>query len=206
MPYFKSVGEQESYARDWWLFGEKRGALREALCDLSRFIITPETSKHWVFEFADVGFCPDHTLYAIALGRWWHLGVLSSRVHVLWATSAGGRLGIGNDPRYNNTRCFYPFPFPAVNESQRASIGRAAEALVIALRAAQARSPRATLTRIYNLILAVRGGAALSEAQRALHTHAWRRPSMSENAARPSCPKRRPPRAVHGPKTRSISH
>ena len=40
------------------------------------------------------------------------LGVLSSRVHVAWALAAGGRLGVGNDPRYNKTRCFETFPFP----------------------------------------------------------------------------------------------
>ncbi|WP_369690176.1 hypothetical protein [Ectopseudomonas oleovorans] len=26
--------------------------------------------------------------------------------------AAGGRLGVGNDPRYNKTRCFETFPFP----------------------------------------------------------------------------------------------
>jgi type II restriction/modification system DNA methylase subunit YeeA len=39
-------------------------------------------------------------------------GILSSRFHVLWATALGGRLGVGNDPVYNSTRCFETFPFP----------------------------------------------------------------------------------------------
>ncbi|WP_368660843.1 type IIL restriction-modification enzyme MmeI [Ectopseudomonas oleovorans] len=38
--------------------------------------------------------------------------LISSRLHVVWALAAGGRLGVGNDPRYNKTRCFETFPFP----------------------------------------------------------------------------------------------
>ena len=39
-------------------------------------------------------------------------GILSSSVHVAWAVRAGGRLGVGNDSRYNSTLCFEKFPFP----------------------------------------------------------------------------------------------
>ncbi len=51
-------------------------------------------------------------LIAIASADALHLGVLSSAVHVHWALAAGGRLGVGNDPRYNKSRCFETFPFP----------------------------------------------------------------------------------------------
>ena len=39
-------------------------------------------------------------------------GILSSRIHVLWAERAGSRLGVGNDPVYTTSRCVEPFPFP----------------------------------------------------------------------------------------------
>lgn len=32
-----------------------------------------------------------------------YLKLLFSRVHSIWALAAGGRLGVGNDPRYNNS-------------------------------------------------------------------------------------------------------
>ncbi len=40
------------------------------------------------------------------------LGILSSRLHCLWAIEKGGRLGVGNDPVYNSSLCFETFPFP----------------------------------------------------------------------------------------------
>ncbi|MFO1421134.1 MAG: type IIL restriction-modification enzyme MmeI [Candidatus Competibacteraceae bacterium] len=39
-------------------------------------------------------------------------GVLSSRFHTVWALAMGGRMGHGNDPRYNSTMTFETFPFP----------------------------------------------------------------------------------------------
>src|SRR5688572_10336272 len=40
------------------------------------------------------------------------LAALSSRVHILFALETGGWLGVGNDPTYNHSGCFNPFPFP----------------------------------------------------------------------------------------------
>jgi len=48
-------------------------------------------------------------------------------VHAIWALAAGGRLGVGNDPRYNKTRCFETFPFPDMKEVQAQEIGDLAE-------------------------------------------------------------------------------
>jgi len=66
-------------------------------------------------------------LVNIATSDAYILGVLSSRIHVTWALAAGGRLGMGNDPRYNKTRCFEPFPFPDPPEFSRARIRSLAE-------------------------------------------------------------------------------
>jgi type II restriction/modification system DNA methylase subunit YeeA len=35
-----------------------------------------------------------------------------SRYHERWSLATAGRHGVGNDPRYSNTRCFETFPFP----------------------------------------------------------------------------------------------
>ena len=56
-------------------------------------------------------------IVVIALDCAFHLGVLSSRVHVTWALAAGGTLE--DRPRYNKTRCFEPFPFPAATDASR---------------------------------------------------------------------------------------
>ena len=91
-----------------------------SLKGLARYIVTIETSRRRYFVFLQHDILPDNMLVNIALDNAYYLGVLSSRVHVSWALAAGGRLGIGNDPRYNKTRCFETFPFPNANEAQKA--------------------------------------------------------------------------------------
>ena len=160
----------------WWLLGRPRTELRKALHGLTRFIITPETSKFRVFTFASLDFCPDHMLYAVALDKSWHLGVLSSRPQTVWSLAAGAWMGVGNDPRWRNGTCFDPFPFPEVSPAQEAGIGRLAEQLDAHRRDAQARDPKAHLTAQYNALVRLReakaGGTPLTEAERAFHQRA----------------------------------
>src|SRR5207253_2420180 len=101
-----------SYRDRWWIFGEPRTALRQALSSLERYIATPETSKHRIFQFLHATVLPDHTAFAIAHDDAYVLGVLSSRPHVVWSAAAGSRMGVGNDLRWRNNTCFDPFPFP----------------------------------------------------------------------------------------------
>lgn len=148
----------------WWQFGRPREAMRPALEGLDRFLITAEASKHRVFRFEGAAFCPDHTLYAIALDGWSDLGILQSRAHVLWAKESGGRLGVGNDLRYNNTRCFLTYPFPP---DRADDIGAVARALDHHRDGAASRG--VTLTQMYNLVDAVREGRPLTASERDLH-------------------------------------
>lgn len=64
---------------------------------------------------------PDNMLVAIGLDKAEHIAVLSSRLHVTWALSTGGWLGVGNDPRYSKSRTFDPFPFPVAVDLSGAS-------------------------------------------------------------------------------------
>jgi hypothetical protein len=97
------------------------------------------------------------------------LGVLSSRIHVAWALAAGGRLGFGNDPRYNKTRCFEPFPFPDASEPQRERIRSIGEQLDAHRKLRQEEHPDLTLTAMYNVLEELRAGQPLSSASQAIH-------------------------------------
>jgi hypothetical protein len=88
------------------------------------------------------------------------LGVLSSKVHVAFSLAAGGHLGVGNDPRYNKSRCFDPFPFPDCTEKQKDKIRYLAEELDAHRNRAQ-RTHGLGLTDIYNVVEKVRAGEAL---------------------------------------------
>jgi hypothetical protein len=157
----------------WWLFGEPRRLLRAALDGLPRYIATVETSKHRCFQFLDASVMPDHMLIAIASADALHLGVLSSQVHVEWALAAGGRLGVGNDPRYNKSRCFEPFPFPhddtGLTPELTERIRHLAEQLDAHRKARQAAFDTVTLTGLYNVLDKLRRGEALSPKEKVLH-------------------------------------
>lgn len=119
-----------------------------------------ETSKHRVFQFLDISILPDNMLIAIASDQAWHLGVLSSRCHGIWALRSGGWLGVGNDPRYSKARCFDPFPFPSADPAQAEPIRAVAEELDAHRKARQAEHPALTRTAMYNMFEEIRAGAA----------------------------------------------
>ena len=154
---------------NWWRFGRNREELRAALKGLPRYIATVETSKFRFFTFLDTDVAPDNMLVCIASDDAFHLGVLSSTIHVTWALAAGGRLGVGNDPRYNKTLCFDPFPFPATAPEQRARISEVAERLDQHRKDAIARDERVTMTGMYNAVEKLRSGEALAAKEKAIH-------------------------------------
>lgn len=166
----RDANRRPSLARSWWRFGYPRGELRQALAGLPRYIATVETMKHRVFTFLDAAVAPDNMLTVVATADAYVLGVLSSSTHITWALAAGGRLGVGNDPRYQKTLCFEPFPFPDATLAHRAAIADVAERLDQHRRDALARDPKVTLTGMYNALAAVRTGATLSVKEREVHT------------------------------------
>ena len=152
---------------NWWKFGWERPVLRKALAGISRYIGTTETAKHRVFQFIPVQTLADHMVVCFASDDAFHLGVLSSRLHVFWALAAGGRLGLGNDPRYNKSRCFDPFPFPEGPLKQR--IRDLGERLDTHRKRQQEQHPDLTLTGLYNVLEKLRAGATLNAKEKTLH-------------------------------------
>ena len=158
----RDANNRQSYRDLWWFFGEPRRELRPALSGLQRYIATVETAKHRVFQFLDQSILPDNMVIAVALSDAFHLGVLSSRIHQLWALRAGGWLGIGNDPRYSKSRCFDPFPSPDTTETQKQAIREPAEALDALRKQVLAAHPGLTLTGLYNVHEKIRAGLPLT--------------------------------------------
>ena len=164
-----SSKDADRYAERWWLFGKTRPTLRDALDGLDRYIATPETAKHRFFQFLDIEILPDNMVTAFALEDAFHLGVLSSRIHVLWSLAAGGRMGVGNDPRYTKTQCFDPFPFPAANASQKATIRDLGAQLDAHRKERLDAHDDLTMTALYNVLKKERRGEELDETERTIH-------------------------------------
>ena len=76
--------------------------------------------------------------------------------------ATGGRLGAGNDPVYDKTRCFDPFPFPDATPAQQARIRELAEQLDAHRKRQQAQHPSLTLTDLYNVVEKLRASQPLS--------------------------------------------
>ena len=153
----------------WWLHRRLRNDLRNALTGLEGYIATVETSKHRFFVLLPTTVVPDNMLVNIAVDDAAILGVLSSRVHVAWALAAGGRLGVGNDPRYNKTRCFETFPFPQIPPEQQALIRGLAERLDAHRKRQQAQHPELTMTGMYNVLEKLRAGVELNVKEKVIN-------------------------------------
>ena len=157
----RDKNKRKATRENWWLFGEKRPALRQSLVGLDRYIATPETAKHRLFQFLDAPIAPEHKIIAIALDDAYYLGVLSSKAHEFWADAAGGNLGVGNDSVYNTTRCFKPFPFPDVTDEQAQTIRTLGDTIQRHRDARQREHPTLGLTDLYNAVETIRRGRAL---------------------------------------------
>jgi hypothetical protein len=169
----RDQNNRASYRQNWWIFGEPRREWRAMSAPLPRYIATVETAKHRLFQFLDAAILPDNMLIAIASADAFHLGVLSSRVHATWALATGGRLGMGNDARYNKTRCFETIPFPdadtGLTDALRERIRHRAEAIDAHRKRVLAAHAELTLTGLYNVLEALRAGQPLSPKEQAVH-------------------------------------
>lgn len=153
----------------WWLPRRSNEQVRAAIAGLNRYIATPETAKHRVFQFLDRAVLPEHKLVVVGSADSFHLAVLSSRSHSTWALASGGRLGVGNDPVYSKTRCFDPFAFPTPSKELLSRIRDLGERLDSHRKLQQGLFPKLTITGMYNVLEKLRSGEALSAKDRVIH-------------------------------------
>jgi hypothetical protein len=164
----RDSNRDKSIRENWWIFGRPRTEIRPALVGISRYIATVETSKHRIFQFLESEILPDNKLVVIALDDGFYLGVLSSRIHVVYSLAAGSWLGVGNDPVYAKSRCFDPFPFPLCGEAEKKRICKLAEELDAHRKRAQAQHGL-TLTGLYNVLEKIRAGEKLTDKEKLIH-------------------------------------
>ena len=151
----------------WWLHRRNNDDLRRSLAGMLRYIATGQTAKHRVFQFLDGCILPDDKLIAIALDDAYFLGVLSSRVHLIWALAAGATLE--DRPVYNKTSCFDAFPFPVATPAQQARIRDLAEQIDAHRKRVLATHDDLTLTGLYNVLEKLKAGAALNAKEKLIH-------------------------------------
>ncbi len=107
----RDQNKRATYRENWWIFGEPRREWRAMSAGLSRYIATVETTKHRVFTFLDASILPDNMLVNIASDDGAYMGILSSRIHALWALAAGGGWGWGTMLDTTKPAASKPSPF-----------------------------------------------------------------------------------------------
>jgi hypothetical protein len=128
-----------------------------------------------VFAFLDTDVVPDTKVVFIGLDDPLWLGILCSRTHTSWSSRIGGWLGAGNDSTYNHSDCFEKFPFPDTSdETLKDRIRDTAEKLDALRKDVLARHADLTLTKLYNVLEALRAadkaGTVLSDKDRDIAT------------------------------------
>ena len=117
--------------KPFWIFQRSRPAMRSAIQELDRFIVTPRVSKHRVFKWICKPALPDTGVEVFASDDDYFIGVLQSRVHVVWSLALGTQLRDRESGfRYTHTTCFETFPFPEPTEDQRDAIADIAKTLM----------------------------------------------------------------------------
>jgi hypothetical protein len=154
---------------NWHWFGRTHRTFRQATQGLSRYIGTTRTAKHRIFSFVPSAVISESKVVVIASDDAEILAIISSRSHVLWSFVAGGMLGVGNDPTYNHTDAFNPFPFPNPTENQKALLRNLGEQLDAHRKAQQAAHPKLTLTAMYNVLEKLRAGERIEGKDREIY-------------------------------------
>jgi type II restriction/modification system DNA methylase subunit YeeA len=133
--YPERKDRSEKIQRDyWWLHARPSPRYREILKSQKRYIASPTTAKFRVFVWLDANVLADHAVAVFAREDDYFLGVLQSKIHVLWSLKLGTSLE--DRPRYTPSTSFETFPFPFApghepkDDPRVGAIGQAAKELV----------------------------------------------------------------------------
>jgi type II restriction/modification system DNA methylase subunit YeeA len=155
----RAKNRRSNYASKWWQYGEVRPGMRKAIEGKQRFIGTARVAKHRVFVWLSCDVLPNDQVVVFARDDDYFLGVLQSRVHVVWSLARGTHFE--DRPRYTPSTSFETCPTPWVpgseptSDSRYVAIAQAARELVQKRDAwllgsdPHDRKPR-NLTRLYN--------------------------------------------------------
>lgn len=114
----------------------------------SHTFIIPRTSSD-SREYLPVGILDSDTIttdaaYGIYDEPIWILGIIMSRMQVIWMKPICGRMGTGF--RYSTSLCYNSFPFPKITEAKKKEIEAAAEEVLIT----REYYPEKTLAELYD--------------------------------------------------------
>lgn len=106
----------------WWIYGESRPGMREAIKDLKYFFVTAQTTKYLNFVKVKSSVAVSQTAFVYSSESFNDFVILQSTLHNEWASKYGNSKG--DTFRYAPSKTFETFPFPEkINENQLKSLG-----------------------------------------------------------------------------------
>lgn len=106
--------------------------------------VSSENRRYIPIEYLKSEIIPGDSIFMIPETTLYHLGVLTSNIHMAWMRAVCGRLK--SDYRYSNTIVYNNFPWPNPTEEQKAKIERTAQAILDA----RALYPDSSLADLYD--------------------------------------------------------
>lgn len=115
---------------------------------LNECIIIPAVSSERR-EYIPIGYLQEGTVisnsaFTVYNAPIWLFGILTSKMHMAWVKTVGGRLK--TDYRYSAQLCYNTFPFPSINEEKKKQIEETAENVLVT----RAFYPEKTLAELYD--------------------------------------------------------
>ncbi|MFP4007408.1 MAG: DNA methyltransferase [Spirulinaceae cyanobacterium] len=134
--------------KNWWEFGRKRPAMRQALQGLSYYFAVPEVSKWAIFVPCPIEWLPGNKVKAIASEDFYLLGILLSQVHRVWMHAQKSTLE--DRTAYTHKTCFETFPFPQKNTAKIVEQIRQTTLKLHEYRSKQMEKKQWGITQLYN--------------------------------------------------------
>ncbi len=107
-------------------------------------IVSSEKRKYIPIGFLDKEYIIPNSAQVIYDAEPWIFGIISSYIHNLWVKTVGGALE--TRIRYSSTLCYNTFPFPNINDKQKANL----EEYAFDILDERAKHPTKTMAQLYN--------------------------------------------------------
>jgi hypothetical protein len=99
----------------WWVYGEKRPALYQAISQLDRVLVVAQVSKTLGFVFVPKDQVISMMCIVLANDTFQHFSVVMSNIHREWVHQYASALK--SDIRYTSSDVYETFPFPQIYTS-----------------------------------------------------------------------------------------
>ena len=106
----------------WWIYGEKRPALYNAISELDQVMVLNRHAKYLLVSICKNNIVFSEATVVFALSTFSELAILNSSFHDVWAWKNSSTMGVST-LRYSGTNAFETFPFPTVASEELNDLG-----------------------------------------------------------------------------------